>query len=111
MRYLFSKGTYNHKEGTWTMPAEYVARWDRQLNTPYLQLSEPEKDSDRAEADKFLSLIFGDDDTENSMDTVLKRALHYVECYDLQFPTSGAGWVAAELKALIEIEDGNGKTS
>lgn len=57
MRYLFSKGTFN-KDGTWTMPAWAVERWQRQMNTPYSSLPElQERDSDRAEADRFLQLI------------------------------------------------------
>ncbi|MEE8597936.1 MAG: hypothetical protein V3S69_00160 [Dehalococcoidales bacterium] len=35
------------------------------------------------------------------MNTVLQRALHYVECYHLQFPHSGAGTVAVELALMI----------
>lgn len=36
---------------------ENIARWRRQINTPYSELSEEEKDSDRIEADKILALI------------------------------------------------------
>lgn len=60
MKYLFSKGTYND-DGTWTMPEDLVDRWTRQLNTDYDLLSEPEKDSDRHQADKILSAIFHED--------------------------------------------------
>jgi hypothetical protein len=38
-------------DGSWT------ERWERQIETPYKELSEPEKDSDRAEADKVLEAI------------------------------------------------------
>ena len=41
---------------------------------------------------------------ENNMDTVLKRALHYVECYDMHFPQSGADAVVAELRADIAAQ-------
>jgi hypothetical protein len=34
---------------------------------------------------------------ENEMDTLLKRALHYTQCYDMHFPTSGASDVIKEL--------------
>ena len=39
------------------IPEWAVERWTRQMNTPYAELSEAEKDSDRAEADKFLAII------------------------------------------------------
>lgn len=53
MEYLFSKGNKN-EDGTFTIPAWAVERWERQLNTEYKDLSESEKDSDRNEADKFI---------------------------------------------------------
>lgn len=42
------------------MPAAYVARWKRQVETPYAALSDGEQESDRVEADKFLALILSD---------------------------------------------------
>ncbi len=45
--------------GSWTMPPWAVERWLRQAKTPYSELSETEKDSDRAEADRFLELLHG----------------------------------------------------
>lgn len=56
MKYLFMKGTHN-KDGTWTMPKWAVDRWARQMNTPYQELPEEEKDTDRGEADKFLEVF------------------------------------------------------
>ena len=56
VRYMFSKGVFN-ADGTWTMPAWAVERWKRQMETSYSELSESEQDSDRNEADKFLSII------------------------------------------------------
>lgn len=56
MKYLFGKSkTTEH--GAVEIPAWAVERWQRQMNTPYDQLSEAEKESDRAEADKMLSLV------------------------------------------------------
>jgi Fe-S cluster biosynthesis and repair protein YggX len=39
------------------IPAELVERWTRQLNTPYADLPENEKESDRKEADKYLGVL------------------------------------------------------
>lgn len=59
MKYLFSKGSMraDARGPIWVMPAWAVERWQRQMNTPYAELSAAEQDSDRAEADKFLNLI------------------------------------------------------
>lgn len=54
--YSFQFGTFND-DGTFTLDADKVKRWKRQMNTPYSELSEAEKDSDRKEADRFLRLI------------------------------------------------------
>lgn len=56
MRYLFDNGVFN-SDGTWTMPAQAVERWGRQMRTPYSELSEDERNSDRNEADKMLAVI------------------------------------------------------
>jgi len=56
MSYLFSKGTFN-KNGTWTMPKEFVSRWKGQIATSYKNLSHSEQESDRTEADKFLAVF------------------------------------------------------
>jgi hypothetical protein len=53
--YMFGKGTRN-PDGTLTLPQWAFDRWSRQATTAYADLSESEKDSDRAEADKFLAL-------------------------------------------------------
>ena len=56
MLYLFSKCTPG-PDGTRTMPAWAVARWTRQMQTTYQELTKEEQDSDRKEADKFLGVI------------------------------------------------------
>lgn len=56
MSHLFMNGHFN-EDGTWTMPAWAVERWTRQASTPYNELSENEKKSDRREADRILELM------------------------------------------------------
>jgi len=56
MSYLFDKSIKNN-DGSVTIPKDFVERWMRQMRTSYTELSEPEKDSDRREADKFLLLL------------------------------------------------------
>ena len=58
MLYLFSKGKFK-PGGTWEMPMELVARWQRQMITDYEDLPEVEKDSDRKEADRIMEIIDG----------------------------------------------------
>jgi hypothetical protein len=53
MKYLFEKSTQN-ADGTVTIPQWAVGRWTRQMNTPYSELPESEKESDRMEAQKYL---------------------------------------------------------
>ncbi len=58
MRWLFQFGVHND-DGTFTMDADKVARWTRQMKTSYADLSGSEQESDRKEADKFYRVIFG----------------------------------------------------
>lgn len=57
MRYLFKYGTLND-DGTFTMDADKVRRWNRQMITDYAELTADEKESDRKEADKFFRAYF-----------------------------------------------------
>ena len=60
-KYLFSKCTKN-EDGTLTIPRWAVERWSREIDTPYSELSEEQKESDRKEVRKYLPLshqIFG----------------------------------------------------
>jgi hypothetical protein len=58
MRYQFSK-SQRLPDGSLVIPAELVARWEKQMNTLYADLSEAEKQSDRHQAAKLLPLIKG----------------------------------------------------
>jgi hypothetical protein len=49
-------------DGSLTIPAELVERWERQIRTPYADLSEAEKKSDREQVDRYLPLVTADYD-------------------------------------------------
>ncbi len=59
MKYLFEVSTQN-KDGSVTIPAEKVARWKRQMNTEYDELSSGEQKSDIEQAIKVINLINGE---------------------------------------------------
>ena len=59
MNYLFKKSTLND-DGTVTIPAWAVKRWKRQAATPYDELPETEKASDRKEAGEMLQIMTAD---------------------------------------------------
>lgn len=58
MEYLFKKSTLN-PDGTVTIPVWAVERWKRQVETPYSELHDSEKESDRKEADCILQIVNG----------------------------------------------------
>ena len=58
MAWVFDICPHN-EDGSVTIPANLVERWTRQIHTRYADLSEKEKDSDRAEADKTLRALQG----------------------------------------------------
>jgi hypothetical protein len=63
MRWMFEHGgqvtSHVHGQSYWVMLPEKYERWQRQMSTPYADLPENEKASDRAEADKMLAIIYG----------------------------------------------------
>ena len=63
MKYLFEKSPKNG-DGSVTIPAELVKRWTRQMGTPYAELPEGEKHSDRVEALKIMQIFLGDPDED-----------------------------------------------
>ncbi len=57
MRYLFEQCEETVEGDGIHMPRACVERWARQVNTPYTDLSEEEKESDRKEADRVLEIL------------------------------------------------------
>ena len=55
-RYVHSKGAVQ-TDGSLLIPADLVRRWEKQISTPYAELSEAEKESDRDQVRKYLPLI------------------------------------------------------
>lgn len=56
MRYLFNKCRLTDM-GDVVIPKSSALHWQRQMGTPYADLSETEKDSDRDEADRVLAVL------------------------------------------------------
>jgi hypothetical protein len=65
MKYMFGKaipykpGEVQAHEGALIIPKWAVKRWTLQMNTPYEELPEEMKPSDRVEADKILEIVKG----------------------------------------------------
>ncbi len=55
-RYLHSRCTRN-SDGSLTIPAHEVSRWERQMHTKYLELTDAEKESDREQAGEYLDVL------------------------------------------------------
>jgi hypothetical protein len=55
-RYMHSQ-CEKQPDGSLVIPAELVQRWEKQIATPYRNLTEKEKDSDREQVRKYLPTI------------------------------------------------------
>ena len=56
-RYMHSKCIPQGDDGALLIPAALVKQWERQMATPYSELTNKEKDSDREQVRKYLPLI------------------------------------------------------
>ena len=56
MKYLFSVCQHEPAGVEVILPNE-AERWKRQMNTPYSELTEKEKESDRDQADKVIAVL------------------------------------------------------
>lgn len=54
--YVHSQGE-RQDDGSIILPAPLVAKWDRQISTPYEDLSHDEKSADREQVRRYLPLI------------------------------------------------------
>lgn len=54
--YMHSKGIVL-ADGSLVLPADLVARWERQIRTPFDELSETEKESDRRQVQQFIPTV------------------------------------------------------
>jgi len=61
MSYVFSKAVLN-EDGSYTIPVEFVDRWQRQIDTFYEDLPEKEKYSDKELAKEILQVIKDEED-------------------------------------------------
>lgn len=55
-RYVHSRGR-KLSDGSLRIPSELVDRWERQIRTPFGELSESEKESDREQVRTYLPVI------------------------------------------------------
>lgn len=46
-----------HEDGSLIIPPELVARWERQIETPFSDLSEDERESDRQQVREYLPVV------------------------------------------------------
>ena len=76
-----NKGVGGEPAGELTIPSEFARRWERQIETPYHELSEKEKNSDREQVDRYWQLI-----TANyTPNTKLKALIEVSEKLNLEF--------------------------
>jgi hypothetical protein len=55
-RYVHTK-CLRQPDGSLLLPADLVVRWEKQMNTKYVELNDQERESDREQVRKYLPLI------------------------------------------------------
>ena len=55
-RYMHSRGTVL-ADGSLLLPANLIARWERQIETPFNDLTESEKESDRDQVRQYIPVV------------------------------------------------------
>lgn len=55
-KYMHAQGE-RQADGSLLLPPDLVAQWDRQINTPFAELSDDEKNSDREQVRKYLPAV------------------------------------------------------
>lgn len=55
-RYMHGKAS-RQDDGTLIIPADLVARWEKQIDTPYASLSADEQESDKEQVERYLPII------------------------------------------------------
>ena len=56
--YLHEQCSPHGTNGALLIPAELVSRWKKQIATPYSDLTESEKESDRQQVRRYLAIIY-----------------------------------------------------
>lgn len=59
-KYMHSKIMPSEHDGIWQIGEEHLNHWNRQIATPYSELTEAEKESDRNEVRKYLRILLSE---------------------------------------------------
>lgn len=73
MEYLFKQCNTVDETDRADIPPELVARWWRQMRTPYADLPEGEKESDRVEARKVLAVLAAEGERVRELEADIQR--------------------------------------
>ena len=99
MDHLFDKSKKN-PDGTVTIPADKVKHWERQVETPYAELSEDEKESDRKEVRPYIEWL-------DKLRSVEKTAMDEGDKNDLLTGAGITGGIAGSTMIKKQFDKGN----